>query len=223
MALTDPQDAVDYYDQDAPAFARRYDGVTFESVHPGLADLLPAAGAAVLDVGAGSGRDARALAARGLQVTAVEPSTAFRRLAWKDRHIVWIDDRLPALSSLRANDQRFAFILCSAVMMLVPQHGLAPSFAAMSHLLEAGGILAINLRNPVEGEPAELVYAHSDEDILDASRQAGLGLIRQDVASDALGREGHRWRTFVFAPNEQRLLENRTEPVRSSVADLRLH
>jgi SAM-dependent methyltransferase len=202
MALTDPQSAVDYYDQGAPVFARRYDGVTFESVHAYLADLLPVAGAAVLDVGAGSGRDARALAARGFWVTAVEPSGVFRQLARKDPRVAWIDDRLPALSNLLAQNQRFAFILCSAVLMLVPRYGLAPSLVAMSQLLEAGGILAINLRDPVPDEPAELVYAHSNEDILAASREAGLDLIRQNVASDALGRESHRWRAFVFSLKE---------------------
>lgn len=204
MALTDPQDAIEYYDQDAPAFAQRYDGVTFESVHADVASWLPAVGAAVLDVGAGSGRDARALAMRGLRVVAVEPSAAFRQLAQgpKDHGIEWIDDRLPDLSSLRAEDRRFAFILCSAVLMLLPQHLLSPSFGAMAQLLETGGILAINLRNPVSGEPAELVYAHSDEQILAAAREAGLGLIRQNVASDALGRESHRWRAFIFSTTE---------------------
>lgn len=201
MALTDPQDAVDYYDQDALAFARRYDGVTFESVHAGLADWLPAAGATVLDVGAGSGRDARALAARGFQVTAVEPSAAFRQMAREDDRIVWIDDRLPGLSSLQAKDQRFAFILCSAVLMLVPPHELDPSFAAMAQLLGSGGILAINVRNPVPGEPAELAHPHSDDDILTAAGDAGLFVIKRDMASDALGREGHFWRTFIFRQN----------------------
>ncbi|QKS02333.1 class I SAM-dependent methyltransferase (plasmid) [Sphingomonas sp. CL5.1] len=199
MALTDPQDAVDYYDQDASAFARRYDSVTFDSVHAGLTDLLPAAGAAVLDVGAGSGRDARALAALGFRVTAVEPSAAFRQMACTDGRIEWVDDRLPDLSSLCAKDQCFAFILCSAVLMLVPRHELAPSFATMARLLEAGGMLAINLRNPVGGEPAELVHAHSDNDILTAADDAGLSLFRQNFASDALGRLEHRWRTFVFS------------------------
>jgi SAM-dependent methyltransferase len=199
MAFTDSQDAVDYYDQDAQAFALRYDGVTFDSVHTDLADLLPAVGAAVLDIGAGSGRDARALAVRGLNVTAVEPAAAFRQLARNDHRIAWVDDRLPALSSLRAEDQRFAFILCSAVLMLLPRHQLAPSFAAMAQLLDAGGTLAINIRNPVPGEPAELVHAHSNEDILTAADDAGLSLVRQDTASDALGRQERRWRTFVFS------------------------
>lgn len=198
MGITDPQDAVEYYDQDAQAFARLYDAVTFDSVHPDVGGLLPAAGAAVLDIGAGSGRDARALAARGFRVTAVEPSAAFRKLAQNSEGVAWVDDRLPDLSSLRAEDQRFAFILCSAVLMLLPRHQLAQSFAALAHLLMAGGILAINLRNPVPGEPAKLVHLHSDDDILTAAEDAGLGLVRQDNASDVLCRQGHSWRTFVF-------------------------
>lgn len=72
-------DLVAYYDQLAADFASRYDTVTFEAVHPNLSKHLPSLGR-VLDVGSGSGRDARGLAARGLHVTAVEPSAAFRRL-----------------------------------------------------------------------------------------------------------------------------------------------
>ncbi|WP_052149421.1 hypothetical protein [Sphingomonas sp. Ant20] len=54
-------DPVDYYDRDAALFATRYDSVSFEDVHWAIAPFLPPAGSAVLDVGAGSGRDARAL------------------------------------------------------------------------------------------------------------------------------------------------------------------
>src|SRR5690606_2962518 len=93
MSLTDAQDAVAFYGRDVEEFAQRYDAVAFEAVHAGLIDLLPPRGAAVLDIGAGSGRDARALAAMGFKVTAVEPSEAFRERSSQDRSIVWIDDR----------------------------------------------------------------------------------------------------------------------------------
>ena len=58
------------------AASRRYESVAAETVHGGLVDLLPIAPALVLDVGAGTGRDAAWLASRGLEVVAVEPSPA---------------------------------------------------------------------------------------------------------------------------------------------------
>ncbi|MES0198870.1 class I SAM-dependent methyltransferase [Mesorhizobium sp. M0011] len=198
IAHTKSQDSVEYYDRHARAFARRYDGVTFDSVHPDLAGFLPAAGAAVLDIGAGSGRDARALAARGLEVTAVEPSAAFRQLAQNNGKVEWIDDRLPDLARVRAQNKRYAFILCSAVLMLIPAQQLGRSFAAMASLLEPHGTLAIALRNPVPDEPAGLAHMHPDPIVLSAAKSEGLCLVRQNVASDALNRQEHRWRTFVF-------------------------
>ncbi len=56
---------------------------------------------AALDIGAGSGRDARALAAHGLNVTAVDHPPDFvlsgRRAT---SGIRWIDDRLPDLARI---------------------------------------------------------------------------------------------------------------------------
>lgn len=57
--------------------------MTFEEAHGGVLDLLPPAPARGLDVEAGTGRDAAALARRGYQVVAVEP-THHRRVGRPD-------------------------------------------------------------------------------------------------------------------------------------------
>lgn len=56
----------------------RYETVSAPDLHGPVADLLPAAPSQVLDVGAGSGRDAAWLAKMGHEVLAVEPSATFR-------------------------------------------------------------------------------------------------------------------------------------------------
>ncbi|MFH8882192.1 hypothetical protein [Streptomyces californicus] len=53
------------YAEAADALAVQYEQVTFDEVHRDVLHLLPAASARVLDVGAGTGRDATAPAARG--------------------------------------------------------------------------------------------------------------------------------------------------------------
>ncbi len=60
------------YERDAAAFVSQYESLSFERVHASLIDLLPEPGATVLDVGAGSGRDAAWFAARGDKVVAVD-------------------------------------------------------------------------------------------------------------------------------------------------------
>ncbi|VVT10236.1 Tellurite methyltransferase [Sphingomonas sp. EC-HK361] len=198
MALSDRLDAPDYYDRDAVGFAARYNSVSFEAVHPLLLRYLPATGRA-LDVGAGSGRDARAMAKRGMMVTAVEPSDGLRAIAAANSAgIRWIDDRLPHLSRLAGEAGQYDFVLCSAVLMLVPSGDLAPSLTAMAALLGEGGRLGLNLRAPRSGEPADLFFDHRDDAVLAAAEAAGLACLDWGEDDDAIGRGGYRWRSFVF-------------------------
>ena len=63
---------------------------------------MPAAPALVLDVGAGSGRDAAWLTRLGHDVVAVEPSPAMRAEAERrhaDQRIRWIADSLPGMTA----------------------------------------------------------------------------------------------------------------------------
>ena len=126
--MTDP---IAWYDANAELASDRYESVTFERIHGWLADLLPKPPAAILDVGAGSGRDAAHLSTLGYDVVAVEPSARMRELA-RARHddpkINWRDDRLPALKDTFSTGLSFDVILVSAVWMhLAPTDRPAPS------------------------------------------------------------------------------------------------
>jgi len=69
------------YGENAEALVKQYEGISFHDVHRQVAHLLPEPPARVLDVGAGTGRDAVALAAKGYTVTAVEPTPELRERA----------------------------------------------------------------------------------------------------------------------------------------------
>ncbi len=199
MILGDLDSVIRYYESDAAAFAARYDSLRFEDVHPGIDIWLPAPPARILDVGAGSGRDARALARLGFNVTAAEPTAALYADALPSPGVRWIDDRLPDLPALADEGERYAFILCSAVLMLLRSEELGRSLAAMARLLAPGGRLALSLRDPVAGEPSGIFHRHSDAALLAAASHAGLDLLETEERPDALGRAPHRWRSFVFA------------------------
>lgn len=192
-------DPVTYYDRLAADLRPRYDAVSFDAVHSNLLKHLPQEGRA-LDIGAGSGRDARELSARGLQVTAVEPSAAFRPCgeASSLAGITWLDDRLPKLARL-TNVAPFDFILCSAVLMLLDNRDFWSSFQRMARLLAETGLLAVDVRNPMPNEPVEIFHAHSDAQVLEAAAAAGLECIDYAERIDALGRPEYRWRSYVFA------------------------
>ena len=117
------RDVVAAYNAKAPGLFDGYERIPFGSVHRQVADLLPESSGNVLDVGAGSGRDAAWFAERGHSVVAVEPSSRMRE-AGSARHksskIRWLDDRLPALDKLLRTKSSFDLVWVSAVWHHLP-------------------------------------------------------------------------------------------------------
>jgi len=185
------------YDQRAAAFAAQYEGVTFEQIHRTWLRLLPSVGRA-LDVGAGSGRDAAALAELGWTVTAVEPSALLAEA--RRRHpglgIEWIEDHLPALS--RVSPTPFDLVLANAVWMHIPADDAETAFGALADRLAPGGRLVITYRT--SSVDASRGMRSVDEREL-PSFAAGRGLSPLDVidSHDAHGRDAIRWRTLVWS------------------------
>ena len=80
--MTSPDATVAFYDRHAGDLASLYEALSPDAVWSSIADLLPTGpDRLALDVGAGSGRDAAWLAARGLEVVAAEPAAGMRREA----------------------------------------------------------------------------------------------------------------------------------------------
>ena len=96
------------YADEAEALVTQYEKISFAEVHRQVIHLIPTAPSRILDIGAGTGRDAAGFAAMGHRVTAVEP-TAELRLRAKVLHpspqTQWLEDSLPDLVHLheRAN------------------------------------------------------------------------------------------------------------------------
>jgi SAM-dependent methyltransferase len=192
------QRSVSVYDGSAEQMADLYESTSFDQVHVDVLDFLPERGTAVLDVGAGSGRDAAALAARGYVVTAVEPSAGLRQEAMT-RHsgsnVQWIDDALPKLS--RLPERRFAFILVSAVWMHLAPRDRAPAVRRLAELLSPAGHLAISIRiGPAD--PARSIRQVDAQALEADAREMGLETVRNIESGDALGRPTVWWRTLVF-------------------------
>ncbi len=153
--------------------AVQYEEVTFEEVHGDVLQFVPAEQGRILDVGAGTGRDAAALAARGHSVVAVEPTTELREHARRlhaDSDIAWIDDALPDLT-LGRHPGEFDAIFATAVWMHLDPEERRRAMARIAGLLVPGGRFFVNLRhgpvpagrrmfNVSAAETAELGRAH---------------------------------------------------------------
>lgn len=94
--------SIGWYDANAHHLATGYKRLSFETVHAWLLERVPERPGLILDVGAGSGRDAGWLATRGHEVVAVEPSPAMRAEASRRHPVARIrrlEDRLPSLEA----------------------------------------------------------------------------------------------------------------------------
>lgn len=193
--------AVAYYDQNAASLADTYEGLSFQETHPELAALLTVSTTLrILDVGAGSGRDAAAMASFGHQVTAVEPSGQMRALAQRlhpTTSVAWTDDALPALSTLKT--ETFDIILLSAVWMHVEPSERRAAFARLADLLAPGGRLYITLRlGPAAAERA--IFTVSEPELEALAKAKGMRVTVLGDRTDLLGRREVSWRSVVISP-----------------------
>ena len=191
----DMSDAIRWYDANIEDVSRRYESVAAETVHGWLVDLLPAASALVLDVGAGTGRDAAWLVSRGLEVVAVEPSAAMHAEGQRLHPapaIRWMADALPGLDKVVRLGLSFDLILLSAVWMHVAPTDRARAFRKLIMLLKPGGRMAISLRHG-PAEPERGIYEVSQAEVETLTPAHGAFIERVTNGKDELGRGAVTW------------------------------
>lgn len=183
------------YGAHAAALADQYEGLSFAQLHGDVLHLFPAAPSRVLDIGAGSGRDAAALARLGHQVTAVEP-TAELRAEGQRRHAAlaldWVDDHLPHLQRVRALGRRFDLVLLTAVWMHLDAAERAAGMPALAALVAEGGQVVMSLRHGPVPDGRRMFDVSAQETIALAAPH-GLACHHQGTRGDAQGREGVSW------------------------------
>ncbi len=185
------------YGEAAETLASRYESVPFESVHAAVLSLLPTAPSRVLEVGAGTGRDAAALAERGHRVTAVEPVPELRAIARRLRPnaaITWGDAMLPELAPVEG---QFDLIWISAVWMHLDERERRESMRRLHELLAPGGQAIITLRHGPVPAGRRMFPVPPSETIAQAAELGLRGVHLADDGPDRLGRDDVRWSTVV--------------------------
>ena len=192
--------AIQWYDQHAHDQAPIYDRIDPTQLWGWMQHVLPTEAGFILDIGAGSGRDAAWLAAFGHHVVAVEPAARMREYAqhYHDHpHIEWINDRLPALDAVYARTAWvFDCVLVSAVWMCIPPHERARAFRKIVELIKPGGTLVMTIQLDMD-DGVRGKYVVSPAEIPELAQQHGLLLETDQIATDALGR-AMRWQQVVI-------------------------
>lgn len=193
-----------FYSRNAPELAESY-----ESVASSIARYLSAAfaaGSRLLDVGAGSGRDLAALLRNGFDAYGVEPIDELRAEAIR-RHAELQDRLLPGeLPEIGTPfGGQYDGLLCSAVLMHVPEKDLFDAVFALRGLLKPRGRLLISLplaRTDVgsDGRDASgrLFSPYTAEHLQLLFERVGFQQIGRWDDDDALGRTGTRWFSLLF-------------------------
>ena len=194
--------ALSYYQEHASRLADGYEALTFEAAHPGLAAIMTQDHAdeklRVLDIGAGTGRDAAWFAAHGHDVVAVEPSEAMRTLAQRlhaGLPIDWRDDRLPELAGILSGRDRFDVIVLSAVWMHVHPDDRNKALRSIISLLADEGMLYLTLRLGPE-EPERGIFKVSLDSFKATADALGLKVQELETQTDLLGRPHIKWQAL---------------------------
>jgi 2-polyprenyl-3-methyl-5-hydroxy-6-metoxy-1,4-benzoquinol methylase len=202
---------IDFYNDNHKDLTEQYNSLSFENVHKSILSQLPLEGN-VLDIGCGSGRDAFALANKGLTVTAVDPSTNMLNSAknnFSHDNITWIQDELPTLNKLKAENKKFDFILLSAVWMHIEQKDREEAFKTLQSLLNKNAKMVISLRHGVFHDARKEIKVSSEE-VEGFSNDLNIiskSLLKND--KDALNRSEVSWEIVMFQNTQKRKLTNK--------------
>ncbi|EME99966.1 class I SAM-dependent methyltransferase [Streptomyces mobaraensis NBRC 13819 = DSM 40847] len=195
---TGPPPGTAGYGETAEALAEQYESVDFAEVHREVLHLFPERPGTVLDIGAGTGRDAAALAGRGHRVVAVEPTAALRAVGRRlhaDRDIEWIDDALPGLRTLLG--RRFGLVLLTAVWMHLDEDERPAAMETVSGLVGSGGRVVLSLRHgPVP--PGRRMFPVTADETAALARRYGLAALHLAHGGDPLGRADVTWSHLVL-------------------------
>jgi SAM-dependent methyltransferase len=188
------------YAESADALAEQYESISFADSHRPILHLMPTTPGQVLDIGAGTGRDAAALAALGHRVLAVEPTPELRahgQRLHRSAPITWIDDALPELAKVHERGERFDLIMLTAVWMHLDAAQRQRAMGRVAGLLRPSGLMALSLRHgPVP--TGRRMFEVSAAETCALAGESGLETVHQSERGDRLGRPGVWWSILAF-------------------------
>jgi len=169
------------------SFVKRSEAVSSEKLLGPFLDMFPLPPARVLDIAAGTGRDAAWLRQRGYEVTAVEPVAELRevgRSLHATERIDWRGGALPDLVLTPAPENGFDIVLLSAVWQHLDESDRARSMPNIADLTVDGGLVLISLRQGFSAS-SETLYATSVPATVDLASSNGL-LMEREVRIESM-------------------------------------
>lgn len=191
---------IDFYNLHAKEQAALYNSADMSIMYRHIEALLPPH-ARVLEIGCGSGRDARALSGMGFSVVATDASEGMireaKRLSEGNRAslgFTCLAFPLPENHPLLL--EQFDLVLAVAVIMHLSPEDRKKLLAQISRVLKPKGCFYCSFKN--QNNADERLYQPIPiVDLIKECNTVGLGLCRQESNSDILGRNAI-WTTMLF-------------------------
>jgi len=158
------------YAEQADDLFIRYEARDHDALYSDVVEWFPKTNASydILDIGAGTGRDAAYFARQGHRVLAVEPVDALRTRAaalHPETGITWLKDSLPHLKHASATEPRFDFVMMNAVWMHFDETERRTGMRTIANLMSSGARLFMTLRHGPVPEGRRMFDVSGDETI----------------------------------------------------------
>lgn len=189
------------YANEAPDLLKTYEKIPAEEVHRKVLHLIPKPPARLLDIGAGTGRDAAYFASLGHRVVAVEPVDEMReggRRLHPSPAIEWLADGLPDLALLCARHETFDAVLMTAVWMHLDEAERTRAMQAVAPLVAPGGVLILSLRHGPIPPGRRMFDVPAEETIAQAAREGLQCVVNTLTASVQADKPGVTWTRLAF-------------------------
>ncbi len=189
------------YADEVGALVKRYESISFTDVHKPILHLLPKPPARVLDIGAGTGRDAAGFAAMGHLVTAVEPIAEPRTFAMElhiSPWIEWLDDSLPDLAVVPGCCKAFDVVMLTAVWTHLDEEQRRRAMVRVASFVRPGGLMALSLRHGPIPAGRRMFDVTAGETVALARAEGLTCILRSEGAAGLLKRPGLSWDRLAF-------------------------
>jgi SAM-dependent methyltransferase len=195
----------EYYSKNAEKLLEHYNS-TLDGISKYFKQTFKA-GAKVIDIGTGSGKDLKNLLIMGYTACGIDPCSEFVKLAIQ-RNLIFKNrlrkDSLPELKTIP--DNIFDGIVCSSVLMHLDDEELLQSAVSIRRILKNEGKLLISI--PVKNDDIDPITNRDKngrfynglepEFYIKLFKKNNFTLKDKFLDEDALGRKGKKWVTLHF-------------------------
>jgi len=199
------QSVIQGYADAAGELIRRYEAISCAEMYTVVAHLFPKKGGRLIDLGAGTGRDAAWFAARGFEVVAVEPVAEFRTAGvslHRSKRIAWLNDTLPDLALTLQNGETFDIVLVSGVWQHLDTQQRRIAMPNLAALAAPGGLVIMSLRHG-PGVPERPCFPIPVDATIELAAANGLELVFRESAQSIQAHNraaGVTWTWLAFTP-----------------------